>query len=180
MVGLVPDQHDLRLGAAWLPDRLRPFRRLGIAANATQPIQRGRAPPQASRPVASLVGSLHGSLASESPRGKTVSSALCPEFDQAGGEVKRTAHLSNRTRAHPRFSGTCSSSTATLAGPRQPPGCATPGCNASIFRVPSIPATLRISRAVCHDILHFSARVLATIIALPSATPHRRGFLRAQ
>ena len=33
-------------------------------------------------------------------------------------------------------------------------------------------------RAVRHDILHFSARVVATVVALPSATPHPGGFKR--
>jgi len=34
------------------------------------------------------------------------------------------------------------------------------------------------SRAVRHDILHFSARVVATVVAQPSATPHAGGFKR--
>jgi hypothetical protein len=31
-------------------------------------------------------------------------------------------------------------------------------------------------RAVCHDILHFSVRVLVTVVALPSATPYPGGL----
>ena len=31
--------------------------------------------------------------------------------------------------------------------------------------------------AVCHDILHFLARVLANVVAVPSATPHPGRFL---
>ena len=31
---------------------------------------------------------------------------------------------------------------------------------------------------MCHDIQHFSARVVATVVALPSATPHRGGLQR--
>ena len=35
---------------------------------------------------------------------------------------------------------------------------------------------LTYSRAVCHDIVHFSAPVLATVVALPSATPFAVDF----
>ena len=33
-------------------------------------------------------------------------------------------------------------------------------------------------RAVCHDILYFSARVLANVVPLPLTTPNRGGFQR--
>ena len=44
--------------------------------------------------------------------------------------------------------------------------------------VPTYIGALAGIRAVCHDIMHFSARVLANFVALSSVTPHSGGFKR--